>query len=452
MSWPTPPPLSSRDSAPRTSSTSGLRPVRSSAMTSPSPSRLGAGAVAGGRAARRTSRRAGWSGGSRRGRCRAARRRRAARSVTSASVALELDVGHLADRDVVDLDRRLRHQVEHVAELDVTVIGLLPDVGAAGQRQLVDVEGSRSAASERDDAAASDAADPSSRAAHRVTSTRPPRVGSMRSCAGAARRRRPSAAGARPGRAGLLDQVADLPPVSAWSTSAHRTAAGSAGAGCRARRCWRGCRGCRPAGCRSGTGCSARPARPCSVSSRARALLDQDLGDPVEALDVAGRATSRFSFDEAVDTWVIATREVAQRRRRGPGARRRAGRRTSASESLNWRTVSSFSARVLMNPSSCGRCRTARPCCRRASVSLPRFFRVWLNCTPWPPKFVGRRVEQVGQRARRLVGAVGPERDGEVVEAAEDLVELQRGRGAVGAEVGVVGQHRRRRCTPASAG
>ena len=35
------------------------------------------------------------------------------------SVAVELDVGHLADADVVDLDRRLRHQVEHVAELDL---------------------------------------------------------------------------------------------------------------------------------------------------------------------------------------------------------------------------------------------------------------------------------------------------------------------------------------------
>ena len=38
FSWATPPPLRIRLSAPSTSSTSGLRPVRSSGMTSPSPS------------------------------------------------------------------------------------------------------------------------------------------------------------------------------------------------------------------------------------------------------------------------------------------------------------------------------------------------------------------------------------------------------------------------------
>ena len=39
FSWPMPPPLSSIDRAPSTSSTSGLRPVRDSGMTSPSESR-----------------------------------------------------------------------------------------------------------------------------------------------------------------------------------------------------------------------------------------------------------------------------------------------------------------------------------------------------------------------------------------------------------------------------
>ena len=39
LSWATPPPLSSRDSAPRTSSTSGFRPLCASGMVSPSPRR-----------------------------------------------------------------------------------------------------------------------------------------------------------------------------------------------------------------------------------------------------------------------------------------------------------------------------------------------------------------------------------------------------------------------------
>ncbi len=39
LSWATPPPLSSRDSAPSTSSTCGLRPLRASGITSPSWSR-----------------------------------------------------------------------------------------------------------------------------------------------------------------------------------------------------------------------------------------------------------------------------------------------------------------------------------------------------------------------------------------------------------------------------
>ena len=54
--------------------------------------------------------------------------------------AVEPDVGHLAHADVVHLHRRLRHQVQHVAEHDVDGDGVVADVGAAGQGQLVDVE------------------------------------------------------------------------------------------------------------------------------------------------------------------------------------------------------------------------------------------------------------------------------------------------------------------------
>ena len=116
LSWATPPPLRTSDSAPSTSSTSVLRPERSSPMTSPSlrVSELGLGRRRqgdellaeqaglpdlGDRVARQldvAAQEQGHLGG----------------------VAVELDVLDPADRDVVDLDRRLRHQVEDVAELD----------------------------------------------------------------------------------------------------------------------------------------------------------------------------------------------------------------------------------------------------------------------------------------------------------------------------------------------
>ena len=139
LSWPTPPPLSSRLSAPRTSSTSGLRPDRSSGITSPSPRSRGAGARLG--RAERDELLAEQAGLAELG----------DRVVGQLHVlaqleghlgdrAVEADVGHLADVDVVDLHRRLRHQVEHVAELHGDRDRVLAGVGAAGQRQAVDAE------------------------------------------------------------------------------------------------------------------------------------------------------------------------------------------------------------------------------------------------------------------------------------------------------------------------
>ena len=84
LSWATPPPLSSRDSAPRTSSTSGLRPVRRGGMVSPSPSAAAGGA--GGRGGQRDELLAEQAGlaDRRPRRCPAASRSCAAATVTSA--------------------------------------------------------------------------------------------------------------------------------------------------------------------------------------------------------------------------------------------------------------------------------------------------------------------------------------------------------------------------------
>ena len=49
-------------------------------------------------------------------------------------VAVELDVADAADGDVVDLDGRLRHEVEHVGELDLHLVGVVAVALAAGQR------------------------------------------------------------------------------------------------------------------------------------------------------------------------------------------------------------------------------------------------------------------------------------------------------------------------------
>ena len=139
LSWATPPPLSSRESAPSTSSTSGLRPVRSSGMTSPLPSRPLLAPLVGGDSETNFS--------PSRLVCRILATALSGQLDAVAQlqgdlgvVAVDLDVVDLADRHVVDLDRRLRHQVEHVAELDLDGVRVVPQVGAAGQRQAVDRE------------------------------------------------------------------------------------------------------------------------------------------------------------------------------------------------------------------------------------------------------------------------------------------------------------------------
>ena len=147
--------------------------------------RVAAGAAPAARSARRTSRPAGWSGGSRRSRCRAAwcrcasrasRRRGSPSSETSVtwptltSLTLTVDFGTRSSTS---------------GNSTFTVIGLPPDVGAAGQRQLVDVEAPQPLQHQR----------PSEQQAcrtlsrgHRRTSTSPPSVWSKRSWRRAARR------------------------------------------------------------------------------------------------------------------------------------------------------------------------------------------------------------------------------------------------------------------------
>ncbi len=183
LRWAMPPPLRIRLSAPSTSSTSGLRPVRSSGMVSPSrrvpvpapsaggsrltnfsPSRLvwriWAVALSGSFTSLRTC------------------------SVTFADEAVELDVGDLADAEVVDLHRRLRHEVEHVGELHGDGDRVVAHVGTAGQRHLVDVEVARRGGEHQGQ---QQAAGPPTRSHHRrSTSTRPPSVGSVSVCGPAA--------------------------------------------------------------------------------------------------------------------------------------------------------------------------------------------------------------------------------------------------------------------------
>ena len=106
LSWPTPPPLSSSESAPRTSSTSGLRPVRSSPMASPFESLPLPGSLGRLQLDELLAEQAGLAD--------------LGAGVVGevdvpghldgdlGDVALELDLLDLADGDVVDLDRRLR--------------------------------------------------------------------------------------------------------------------------------------------------------------------------------------------------------------------------------------------------------------------------------------------------------------------------------------------------------
>ena len=139
FSWATPPPLSSRDSAPRTSSTSGLRPLRASGIVSPSPRRPLEAPV--GRRGQRDELLAQQAGLPDRGLGVVRQLHALAQQHRHLGVvAVDLDVVDLADGDVVDLDRRLRDQVEHVAELDRDRVRVVPEVRAAGQRQAVDGE------------------------------------------------------------------------------------------------------------------------------------------------------------------------------------------------------------------------------------------------------------------------------------------------------------------------
>ena len=77
----------------------------------------------------------------------------------------------------------------------------------------------------------------------------------------------------------------------------------------------------------------------------------------------------------------------------------------------------------------------SRVCAQRAEV-LDRL----LELRALAAEVLGRRLEEVGQRAV-LVGAGGAEGDGQLVEAGVDLVELERDRGLLLVQDGVVGHH-----------
>ena len=64
----------------------------------------------------------------------------------TAAVLGQPDLGDPAHRDVVDLDAGLGNQVEYVAELGAERDRVLPHVGAAGQRGLVDTAADRAQA------------------------------------------------------------------------------------------------------------------------------------------------------------------------------------------------------------------------------------------------------------------------------------------------------------------
>ena len=176
------------------------------------------------RRATRTSRRAGWSAGSRRSRWpgRSTSLRQLHRDDGVAVV--EVDVGHLADADVVDLDRRLRDQVEHVAELGLDGDRVVADVGATGQRQLVDVEVAAGQQEHPDQRRPTTAR--SDRAAGRAFIGPPPRVrpGSGRSGSPERRRR---LAGRRTRPSACLTRSHSAPELSAWPTMPQSSVDGS---------------------------------------------------------------------------------------------------------------------------------------------------------------------------------------------------------------------------------
>ena len=123
--------------------------------------------------------------------------------------------------------------------------------------------------------------------------------------------------------------------------------------------------------------------------------------------------------------------EVVQRRRQVTALALEHLRRPAASELLKDRTVWSLRARVCTKPSSS---RTEPNSWSLLSARVPlsrlKFSIVRWNFAPWPPKFRAV-VSSRSVSAPFLFAPFGPERDGEVVEARVDLVELERHRGAV---------------------
>ena len=117
FSWAMPPPLSSIDRAPRTSSTSGLRPVREIGMKSPSERRLLLAVPFAGstRAMYFSPRRLVW----RTSTCTFSGRLDvlAHQELHPRAPADPFDVGDLPDHHVVGHDRRAGHHVEGVGEV-----------------------------------------------------------------------------------------------------------------------------------------------------------------------------------------------------------------------------------------------------------------------------------------------------------------------------------------------
>ena len=222
-------------------------------------------------------------------------------TVTSAVKPVETDVGHLADADVVDLDRRLRHQVEDVVEHDVHGDRVVADVGATGQRQLVE-----SKSQPVSTATATRTQEQGAEAIHRSHLHQPAegRVELLRPAARCRGRRR-AARGAAGRSEDVLDDVTDLAGLVGLVDDAaeqrRRVALDLAadllqvGAGVE--------------------GAGLRVVGVEQVVQRERgdledlvervALLDQDLGDPVEALDV--RRGSRGSPSRTPETCFMAT-------------------------------------------------------------------------------------------------------------------------------------------------
>ena len=276
-------------------------------------------------------------------------------------VAVEPDVVDLADGDVVDLDRRLRHQVEHVAELDLDGHRVVAEVGAAGQRQAVDGEVA-AAQQHRDDEQRRTSARPAWRfiAATSRSAERRSNVAVDGDACPSGDRRPAARAGAclitshsspercRPGRRRCR------------GTSPGRRSSSLS----RSRRCWPRCPACRSAGCRCGTGCQRRR-RDLQDLVEGGALLDQHLRHPVEALDVV-RERLAGSPSRTLDT-ADRDAEVVQRRPRGRSrsSLSRSGRRGQRVVEAADRAVV-LGERVDEPLDLGGRCRTAPPCCRRA--------------------------------------------------------------------------------------